>query len=241
MKKILSVLLLLIMLFTAVMPVALADEPVDNEKVTENTMEDAVAGETMDDNASEPETMDEPEPVEETEKTEESGECIIFTVSAEKAVGETDEQVLVKITVKNQMKETVEGLAVTNSVNDGIWEIAELKTGAEETFELSCQRSADDQKEKSVTFKAVIGNETFSICYFIPEDLSEGNELVLKASVKAVEKKTEEVTEEKPLTIGESALFMLKGMVGIFLVTGLIILVLVIMDKAGNRKKETEE
>ncbi|MBQ4640385.1 MAG: sodium pump decarboxylase gamma subunit [Clostridia bacterium] len=36
-------------------------------------------------------------------------------------------------------------------------------------------------------------------------------------------------------------MFMLKGMVGIFLVTGMIILVLVIMDKAGNRKKETEE
>ena len=51
----------------------------------------------------------------------------------------------------------------------------------------------------------------------------------------------EEPAEEKPLTIGESALFMLKGMVGIFLVTGLMILVLVIMDKAGNRKKETQE
>ena len=47
--------------------------------------------------------------------------------------------------------------------------------------------------------------------------------------------------EEDPLSIGEAALYMLKGMVGIFLVTGLIILVLVIMDKAGNRKKETEE
>ncbi|MBR3904941.1 MAG: sodium pump decarboxylase gamma subunit [Clostridia bacterium] len=33
---------------------------------------------------------------------------------------------------------------------------------------------------------------------------------------------------------------MLKGMVGIFLVTGMIILVLVIMDKVGNRKKEEE-
>lgn len=225
MKKILSVLLLLVMLFTAVMPMALADEPAVNEEAMENTMNDA--GEPTDDNASEPET------------TEEADECIIFTVSAEKAVGETDEQVLVKITVKNQMKETVEGLVITNSVNDGIWEIAELKTGAEETFELPCQLSADDQKEKSVAFKAVIGNETFSIGYFIPEDLSEGNELVLKASVKTVEKKTEEVTE--PLSIGESALFMLKGMVGIFLVTGMIILVLVIMDRAGNRKKETEE
>lgn len=52
---------------------------------------------------------------------------------------------------------------------------------------------------------------------------------------------TTEATDEKPLTLGESAMFMLKGMVGIFLVTGMIILVLVIMDKAGNRKKETEE
>ncbi len=50
-----------------------------------------------------------------------------------------------------------------------------------------------------------------------------------------------EETEEKPLSIGESAMFMLKGMVGIFLVTGLIILVLVVMDKAGNRKKKDAE
>ena len=51
----------------------------------------------------------------------------------------------------------------------------------------------------------------------------------------------EETEEEGPLSIGEATLYMLKGMVGIFLVTGLIILVLVIMDKVGNRKKETEE
>lgn len=59
--------------------------------------------------------------------------------------------------------------------------------------------------------------------------------------VTEAEETKEETKEENPLSIGESALFMLKGMVGIFLVTGLIILVLVIMDKAGNRKKETEE
>ena len=50
----------------------------------------------------------------------------------------------------------------------------------------------------------------------------------------------EETEEEGPLSIGEASLYMLKGMVGIFLVTGLIILVLVVMDKAGNRKKDEE-
>ena len=64
-------------------------------------------------------------------------------------------------------------------------------------------------------------------------------------SILVTEEKAEETAEEteeeaKPLTIGESALYMLKGMVGIFLVTGLIILVLVIMDKVGNRKKDEE-
>ena len=66
------------------------------------------------------------------------------------------------------------------------------------------------------------------------------------AIVLTEEEDTKEETKEEteaagPLSIGEAALYMLKGMVGIFLVTGLIILVLVIMDKAGNRKKETEE
>ena len=227
MKKVLSVLFLLVMLFAAVMPAAMAEEPVADEVATEAPVGGADAPTDI--------------IVAEHEVTEEPDECIIFTVSAEKTVAETEEQVLVKISVKNQMKETVEGLSITNSVNDGIWEIAELNAEAEETFELPYPLSADDQKEKTVVFNAVISNETFSIGYFIPEDLNEGNELVLKASVKAVEKKTEKVTDEQPLSIGESALYMLKGMVGIFLVTGLIILVLVIMDKAGNRKKETEE
>lgn len=39
----------------------------------------------------------------------------------------------------------------------------------------------------------------------------------------------------------DSLQYMLKGLVGIFLVTGLIILVLVGMDKMGNRKKKNEE
>jgi len=55
-----------------------------------------------------------------------------------------------------------------------------------------------------------------------------------------VAENTEEA-EEKPLTLAESGVFMLKGMVGIFLVTGMIILVLVIMDKMGNRKKEEQD
>lgn len=58
--------------------------------------------------------------------------------------------------------------------------------------------------------------------------------------VTEAEETEEETKEEKPLSIGEAALYMLKGMVGIFLVTGMIILVLVIMDKVGNRKKEEE-
>lgn len=58
--------------------------------------------------------------------------------------------------------------------------------------------------------------------------------------VTEAEETAEETEEAKPLSIGEAALYMLKGMVGIFLVTGMIILVLVIMDKVGNRKKEEE-
>ena len=61
------------------------------------------------------------------------------------------------------------------------------------------------------------------------------------AIVLTEEEDTKEETEVAgPLSIGEAALYMLKGMVGIFLVTGMIILVLVIMDKVGNRKKEEE-
>ena len=55
-----------------------------------------------------------------------------------------------------------------------------------------------------------------------------------------VAENTEEA-EEQPLSLAQSGIFMLKGMIGIFLVTGLIILVLVIMDKVGNRKKEESD
>ena len=44
--------------------------------------------------------------------------------------------------------------------------------------------------------------------------------------------------EAVPLTILESAMYMLKGMVGIFLVTAMIILVLVILEKATKGKAE---
>ena len=44
--------------------------------------------------------------------------------------------------------------------------------------------------------------------------------------------------EAVPLSIGESLMYMLKGMVGIFLVTAMIILVLVILEKATKGKKE---
>ena len=64
--------------------------------------------------------------------------------------------------------------------------------------------------------------------------------IVVTEAEETEEETKEETKEEKPLSIGEAALYMLKGMVGIFLVTGMIILVLVIMDKVGNRKKEEE-
>ena len=44
--------------------------------------------------------------------------------------------------------------------------------------------------------------------------------------------------EAVPLTIGESLMYMLKGMVGIFLVTAMIILVLLILEKATKGKQE---
>ncbi len=58
----------------------------------------------------------------------------------------------------------------------------------------------------------------------------------------------EEEKEEAKMQFGfypdrfvDSLQYMLKGLVGIFLVTALIILVLVLMDKIGNRKKDKEE
>ncbi len=67
---------------------------------------------------------------------------------------------------------------------------------------------------------------------------ADGPTAIIVAETAEETEETEEIKEESPLSIGESALYMLKGMVGIFLVTGLIILVLVIMEKAGNRKKD---
>ena len=45
----------------------------------------------------------------------------------------------------------------------------------------------------------------------------------------------------KPLTLAESGVFMLKGMVGIFLVTALIILVLRVLEVSTRKKENTEE
>ena len=44
--------------------------------------------------------------------------------------------------------------------------------------------------------------------------------------------------EAVPLSIGESLMYMLKGMVGIFLVTAMIILVLVILEKVTKKNQE---
>ncbi len=69
---------------------------------------------------------------------------------------------------------------------------------------------------------------------------ADGPTAIIVAEGAEEAEETEETEEEGPLSIGEASLYMLKGMVGIFLVTGLIILVLVVMDKAGNRKKDEE-
>lgn len=47
--------------------------------------------------------------------------------------------------------------------------------------------------------------------------------------------------KEAPLTMMESLGYMAKGLVGIFVVTGMIILVLVVLEKATKGKKNTEE
>lgn len=44
-------------------------------------------------------------------------------------------------------------------------------------------------------------------------------------------------TQEQPLSLGESLLYMLKGMAGIFLVTGLIILVLKALERLTKERK----
>lgn len=51
----------------------------------------------------------------------------------------------------------------------------------------------------------------------------------------------EPAEEEKPLTLMESLVFMGKGLVGIFLVTAMIILVLRILEKATAKKEEPEQ
>lgn len=55
------------------------------------------------------------------------------------------------------------------------------------------------------------------------------------------EETIEETKEPQPLTLGESLIFMVKGLVGIFLVTAMIILVLRILEKATHKKETPEE
>ena len=55
------------------------------------------------------------------------------------------------------------------------------------------------------------------------------------------EEAEETADEEKPLTIMESLVFMGKGLVGIFLVTAMIILVLRVLEKATAKKEEHEQ
>ena len=43
---------------------------------------------------------------------------------------------------------------------------------------------------------------------------------------------------DQPLSFGESLGYMLKGMAGIFLVTAIIILAVVLLEKAGGKKKD---
>lgn len=45
---------------------------------------------------------------------------------------------------------------------------------------------------------------------------------------------------EQPLTLGESLLYMLKGMTGIFLVTALIILVLKALERLTKEREQKE-
>lgn len=61
-------------------------------------------------------------------------------------------------------------------------------------------------------------------------------------AVESPEKAEDEAAvEEKPLSLGQAGIYMLKGMVGIFLVTAMIIAVLFILEKATHKKEEAEQ
>ena len=81
--------------------------------------------------------------------------------------------------------------------------------------------------EESTGDQAIIGGADAPTTIVVAEEGSE--------NADAVEE------EEKPLTIMESLVFMVKGLVGIFLVTAMIILVLRILEKATHKKEEDEQ
>jgi len=80
--------------------------------------------------------------------------------------------------------------------------------------------------EESTGNEAVIGGADAPTTIVVAEEGSEN---------------TDAAEEEKPLTIMESLVFMVKGLVGIFLVTAMIILVLRILEKATHKKEEDEQ
>ena len=66
-------------------------------------------------------------------------------------------------------------------------------------------------------------------------------DIVIAEGEENKEPAEEPAEEEKPLTLMESLVFMGKGLVGIFLVTAMIILVLRILEKATAKKEEPEQ
>ncbi len=192
MKKVLSVLFLLVMLFTAVMPMALAED-VSTAEETDNT------------NLTE----------------EESTAVLDLTVSADRTEKLYNGKVVnVTVTVSNKTQQAIAAVTIANNVNNDVWKIEELAAGEIKTFTMQYTFAEDENDataDKVIEFTANANAE------------------------KAANASLTLAPYKKAMNIGDAAILMLKGMVGIFLVTGLIILVLVIMDKAGNRKKETEE
>ncbi len=196
MKKVLSVLFLLVMLLTAVMPMALAEDA--NEKVP-------AAEETDNTNLTK----------------EESTAVLALTVSADRTEKLYNGKVVnVTVTVSNKTQQAIAAVTIANNVNSDVWKIEELAAGEKKKFTMQYTFAEDENDataDKVIEFTANANAE------------------------KAADASLTLAPYKKAMNIGDAAILMLKGMVGIFLVTGLIILVLVIMDKVGNRKKETEE
>lgn len=140
-------------------------------------------------------------------------------------------EIILSVTVTNESQQAVTDLSILNNATDDVWKLEqELPAGESKIFTLKYtfmkdEHSQDDEKEdknaplkdEKIEFKANIGGHTAAEASLILSPY------------------------RNPLTITESLVYMGKGLVGIFLVTAMIILVLRILEKATAKKEEPEQ